>query len=175
MKSTAKRRKLRFESMIIEKLDNPKPSLERSRFRFSHLMAGIQSLDSEHWSSIPFTNEVRWHHARTVIFPMLRSLSIGLIFSGMALIPLPLKAQEPPTKAFEQGNIPLSKIVDEWRRNGNNADIYICACDQEICDTRPGWPFRSFRTGESIPALGEANLNSARREGFLCGLHQSGS
>ena len=106
---------------------------------------------------------------------MLRSLSIGLSLSGLALIPLPLKAQEPPTKAFEQGNVPLSRIFDEWRRNGNNANIYLCACNQQICDTRPGWPFRSFRTGESIPVLGESNLYSARREGFICGLHQGGS
>ena len=103
---------------------------------------------------------------------MHRSLSIGLVLSGISVIPLPLKAQEPPTKAFEQGNVPLSRIFDEWRRNGNNANIYLCACDQQICDTRPGWPFRSFRTGESIPVLGESNLSSARQEGFVCGLHQ---
>ena len=103
---------------------------------------------------------------------MLSRLSIGLVASAIAIVPLPLKAQEPATKAFEQRNVPLSWIFNEWRRNGNNANIYLCACDQQICDTRPGWPFRSFRTGESIPALGESNLNSARREGFICGLHQ---
>lgn len=79
------------------------------------------------------------------------------------------QAQEPATKAFEQRNIPLSLIFSEWRQNGNNANTYICACDRASCDTRPGWPFRSFRTGESIPVLGEANLNDARRNGFICG------
>ena len=123
----------------------------------------------------PTESRRKGHHASIDIALMLRSLSIGMSLSGLALIPLPLKAQEPPTKAFEQGNIPLSRIFDEWRRNGNNANIYLCACNQQICDTRPGWPFRSFRTGESIPVLGESNLYSARREGFICGLHQGGN
>ena len=80
-----------------------------------------------------------------------------------------LKAQEPPTKAFEVRDVPLTMIFDEWRRKGNNANTYICACDQDICDTRPGWPFRVFRTGQSIPVLGEYNLAGARRNGFVCG------
>ena len=79
------------------------------------------------------------------------------------------QAQEPPTKTFEKRDVPLSLIFSEWRENGNNANTYICTCDRESCDTRPGWPFRSFRTGQSIPALGEANLNDARRDGFICG------
>ena len=79
------------------------------------------------------------------------------------------QAQEPPSKAFVQRNVPLSLIFSEWRQKGNDANTYICACDREICDTRPGWPFRSFQTGESIPALGETNMNDARRIGFICG------
>ena len=133
------------------------------------------SLISNHPTPPQTESHRRGHHVSIDIVLMLRSLSIGLSLSGLALIPLPLKAQEPPTKAFEQGNVPLSRIFDEWRRNGNNANIYLCACNQQICDTRPGWPFRSFRTGESIPVLGESNLYSARREGFICGLHQGGN
>ena len=137
----------------------------------------VENLDSAKTSLERTTSKChgRRHDAPIDIALMLRNLSTGLALSGLAIIPLPLKAQEPPTKAFEQGNVPLSEIFDEWRRNGNNANIYLCACNQQICDTRPGWPFRSFRTGESIPVLGESNLYSARREGFICGLHQAGS
>ena len=81
------------------------------------------------------------------------------------------EAQEPPTKAFEQRDLPLSLIFGEWRQKGLNANTYICACDRESCDTRPGWPFRSFQTGQSIPVLGESNLNDASRNGFICGRH----
>ena len=81
------------------------------------------------------------------------------------------EAQEPPTKAFEQRDLPLSLIFAEWRQKGLNANTYICACDRVSCDTRPGWPFRSFQTGQSIPVLGESNLNDARRNGFICGRH----
>ena len=97
------------------------------------------------------------------LFPLASLLAIQWILAPTA------QAQEPPTKQFEQRDVPLSLIFSEWRQNGNNANTYICTCDREICDTRPGWPFRSFRTGQSIPALGEANLNDARRDGFICG------
>jgi hypothetical protein len=101
---------------------------------------------------------------------MLRNLTIGLALSGLAMISLPLKAQEPPSKVFILRNIPLSRIFDEWRKNGNTANLYVCACNKEICDAREGWPYRKFRTGESMPALGEDNLNSAQWQGFICGL-----
>ena len=97
-----------------------------------------------------------------------RVMSLATVLS-LPWLSLPaVQAQEPATKAFQQRNVPLSWIFNEWRRNGNNANTYICVCDQDRCDTRPGWPFRSFATGEAIPVLGEWNLNQARREGFLC-------
>ena len=93
---------------------------------------------------------------------------LPLLFLATA-ISTSVRAQEPPTKVFEYRDIPLSWIFEEWRRKGNNANTYICACDRDICDTRPGWPFRVFRTGQSIPVLGEYNLAGARRNGFVCG------
>lgn len=104
---------------------------------------------------------------RMSLFARMMSLAPLLILQWM-LAPS-TEAQEPPTKAFQQRDVPLSWIFNEWRQNGNNANIYLCACDREICDTRPGWPFRSFRTGQAIPVLGEANLGDARRVGFICG------
>ena len=94
---------------------------------------------------------------------------LPLLFLATA-ISTSVRAQEPPTKAFEYRDIPLSWIFEEWRRKGNNANTYICACDRDICDTRPGWPFRPFRTGQALPVLGEYNMNVAQQKGFICGL-----
>ena len=107
-------------------------------------------------------------NAQTMIRPVhLMSLAPLLVLPWI-MVPSS-EAQEPPTKAFEQRDLPLSLIFGEWRQKGLNANTYICACDRESCDTRPGWPFRSFQTGQSIPVLGESNLNDARRNGFICG------
>ena len=97
--------------------------------------------------------------------PVMRLVTVASLAGLLAPV---AQAQEPATKAFERRNVPLSWIFNEWRRNGNDANTYLCVCDQDRCDTRPGWPFRSFGTGEAIPVLGEWNLNQARREGFLC-------
>jgi len=94
---------------------------------------------------------------------------LPLLFLATA-ISTSVRAQEPPTKVFEYRDIPLSWIFEEWRRKGNNANTYICACDRDICDTRPGWPFRTFRTGQALPVLGEYNMNVAQQKGFICGL-----
>ena len=96
---------------------------------------------------------------------------LPLLFLATA-ISTSVRAQEPPTKVFEYRDIPLSWIFEEWRRRGNNANTYLCACDRDICDTRPGWPFRTFRTGQALPVLGEYNMNVAQQEGFICGLRQ---
>ena len=94
---------------------------------------------------------------------------LPLLFLATA-ISTSVRAQEPPTKVFEYRDIPLSWIFEEWRRKGNNANTYICACDRDVCDTRPGWPFRTFRTGQALPVLGEYNMNVAQQKGFICGL-----
>ena len=94
---------------------------------------------------------------------------LPLLFLATA-ISTSVRAQEPPTKAFEYRDIPLSWIFEEWRHKGNNANTYICACDRDICDTRPGWPFRTFLTGQALPVLGEYNMNVAQQKGFICGL-----
>ena len=103
---------------------------------------------------------------RMMLSAHLISLATVLSLAGLAVPSA--RAQEPATKAFQQRNVPLSWIFNEWRRNGNDANTYLCVCDQDRCDTQPSWPFRSFGTGEAIPVLGESNLNTARRNGFLC-------
>ena len=148
----------------------------------SHIATSQHSHCKERFiNKSPF--ECTFSPARPLIHAMLKaalafpeamphSLRLTLLVPLMALpwILMPTtQAQEPPSKAFVQRNVPLSLIFSEWRQKGNNANTYICACDREICDTRPGWPFRSFQTGESIPALGETNMNDARRIGFICG------
>ena len=77
-------------------------------------------------------------------------------------------ANQKPTQLFEQQSIPLSTILNEWKAKGLNANTYLCVCDQTLCDTRPSWPFRPFKTGEAIPVLGEFNRDQAKRQGFIC-------
>ncbi len=112
-------------------------------------------------------------HACSSVMPQktflpVRVMSMAAILSLSGLAVSVARAQEPATKAFQQRNVPLSWIFNEWRRNGNTANTYLCVCDQDRCNTQPNWPFRSFGTGEAIPVLGEWNLNQARRNGFLC-------
>ena len=77
-------------------------------------------------------------------------------------------ANQKPTQLFQQQSIPLSSILNEWKAKGLNANTYLCVCDQTLCDTRPSWPFRPFKTGEAIPVLGEFNRDQAKRQGFIC-------
>ena len=102
-----------------------------------------------------------------MLVPPVPVMRLAMVACSSKIVLRVAQAQE-PTKAFERRNVPLSWIFNECRRNGNDANTYLCVCDQDRCDTRPGWPFRSFGTGEAIPVLGEWNLNQARREGFLC-------
>ena len=96
-------------------------------------------------------------------------LSGVVAISSAAWVPMPAAlANEKPSQRFQQRSIPLSTILKEWQAKGLDADTYLCVCDQTICDTRPSWPFRSFKTGEAIPALGTFNRDKANRQGFIC-------
>ena len=92
-----------------------------------------------------------------------------LALASAALVQMPTAlANEKPSQLFQQRSIPLSSIFEEWKAKGLNGNTYLCVCDQVICDTRPSWPFRSFNTGEAVPALGEFNRDKAVRQGFIC-------
>lgn len=99
----------------------------------------------------------------------MKMLSGLLALSNAALVQMPTAhANEKPSQLFQQESIPLSTIFEEWKAKGLNANTYLCVCDQTICDTRPSWPFRSFKTGEAIPVLGAFNRDKAIRQGFIC-------
>ena len=96
-------------------------------------------------------------------------LSGVISLSATVLVLTPsVYANQKPSLLFQQQSIPLSTIFEEWKAKGLNANTYLCVCDRDICDTRPGWPFRRFNTGEAIPVLGEFNRNEANRQGFIC-------
>ena len=78
----------------------------------------------------------------------------------------PKQQQQPASKRFIEGNIPLAEIFAEWDTKSLNGPHYICICTQKECDTRPSWPQRSFAEGEAIPVLGEFNRNRKRQMGF---------
>ena len=74
--------------------------------------------------------------------------------------------QQPASKRFIKGNIPLEEIFAEWNTKGLKGPRYICLCTQTKCDTRPSWPQRSFAEGEAIPVLGDFNRNRKQQMGF---------
>lgn len=99
----------------------------------------------------------------------MRSLTGLLALSTASWVHIPsVLANEKPTQLFQQESIPLSSIFAEWKSKGLNANTYLCVCDQTLCDTKPSWPFRRFKTGEAIPVLGEFNRDAANRQGFIC-------
>lgn len=94
--------------------------------------------------------------------------ALSMPLSGILVTEL-ASAQEPPSKRFTKQDVPLAWIFDEWyRKSGTQIPMYACVCVKASCDPSPGWPFRAFAIGQTIPTLGPTNRNDAERVGFRC-------
>ncbi len=93
---------------------------------------------------------------------------LGLGFS--LLISMPAAAQElPPTARYARGeDVDLSLIVDEWQSRMPDIPIYACTCTEDICNTKPRWPLRSYNKNEPLVALGPFNAEYNESKGFAC-------
>ncbi|MCL2932092.1 MAG: hypothetical protein MGG11_07365 [Trichodesmium sp. MAG_R03] len=91
----------------------------------------------------------------------LNLLSIALFILGSTI---PVTAQEAPTKQFQQQDIPLVWIYDEWyQKYGTTIPMFACVCVRQSCNTRPSWPFRSFnRLIQFLPLVSTTAISPSR-------------
>ena len=122
--------------------------------------------------TIPCHGPLVWLHlassqwGETLKFNYLPPLLLFAIACVLLIAQQNQQRQQPASKRFIKGNIPLEEIFAEWNTKGLKGPRYICLCTQTKCDTRPSWPQRSFAEGEAIPVLGDFNRNRKQQMGF---------
>lgn len=96
--------------------------------------------------------------------------NVSTLFFGVGLLlSMPVKAELPPTARYARGEeVDLSLIVDEWQRRMPDIPVYACTCTEEVCDTKPRWPLRSYNQNEPLVALGPFNAEYNESKGFAC-------
>jgi len=74
-----------------------------------------------------------------------------------------------PTVRFARGeDVGLEAIVAEWRSYYADVPVYLCTCQDSICDQTQQWPYREFDRYQLSVALGPTNGIIAEDSGANC-------
>lgn len=94
--------------------------------------------------------------------------------SAVQLAPAPTVASTvvpaiAPTVRYAQGeDINLAEIVAEWRGYYEDVPVYLCTCQESICDQTQQWPYREYDRYQLGVALGPNNGKIAEASGANC-------